>query len=210
MLERDKVEFNSFPVEAELKNRKQFSEREVGLTHPDLNSFIRLTDQGDIELFAAPGIGIVISGRSKSISLFGDSIRIMCKEDGLRWNKFNFNYASSAFMEPTLVEINYKEIHSAQNGAAYYLDTLKMIEKEEKNNPITIMAENNYSTDQKIMSQDIISDDDISDLSYENRGLLEAYASSYNREHMLLIVKYLRTGSSFDEAHRKAEEDLSE
>lgn len=210
MLERDKVEITSFPVNVELKRRKQFSEREVGLTHPDLNSFIRLNDQGDIEIFAAPGIGLVISGRSKSVSIFGDSIRLMCKEDGLRWNKYNFNYASSAFMEPTLVEISYKEIHSAQNGASYYLDTLKIMEKEEKDKPVTIMAENQYSTDKGIPQQEMISEDDISDISYENRGMLEAYSSSFSREHIQLIVKYLRTGLSFDESHRQAGKDLNE
>ena len=85
---------NEIPVEYELTKRKQFSEREVGFNHPDNESFLRLNDHGDIEIFAAPGVGIVISGKSKSISFFGDSIRMYCKEDGLRWNSYNFNYSA--------------------------------------------------------------------------------------------------------------------
>lgn len=203
-------EFKDVPPEFELKKRKEFSDREVGLTHPDLNSFIRLNDQGDIEIFAAPGIGIVISSRSKSISLFGDSIRMFCKEDGLRWNTYNFNYSASSFAEPTLVKINYKDIHSAQNNANYYLDTAKMIEEEEKQKPITIMAENSFSTRTSIPKQDIISDYDLSDLSFEQIGLIEAYISSYSSEHIQLIIKYIREGLTFDQAHRQATRDLND
>ena len=199
----------SYPVENELKSRKRFSEREVGLSHPDLESFIRLNDQGDIEIFAAPGVGIVISGRSKSISLFGDSIRLNCKEDGLRWNMYNFNYSASSFAEPTLVKINLKDIHSAQNGAAYYLDAAKMIEDEEKQKPITINAENAFSTSsEKITQQKQVSDYDVSDLKFEDVALLEAYASSYPDEHILRIVEYLRKGMTFDQGHQQALKDF--
>ncbi len=197
-------------VENELKNRKLYSDREVGLTHPDLSSFIRLNDQGDIEIFAAPGVGIVISSRSKSISLFGDSIRMHCKEDGLRWNSFKFNYAASKYSEPTLVKINLKDIHSAQNGSSYFLDTIKVLEEEEKKNSITIMAENSFSTKNTITQQKYVADDDVSDLGFENVGLLEAYSSSYSREHIALMIAYIRKGMSFDQAHQEALKDLNE
>lgn len=205
-----KPEYRDVPPEFELKKRKEFSDREVGLTHPDLNSFIRLNDQGDIEIFAAPGVGVVISSRSKSISFFGDSIRMFCKEDGLRWNSYNFNYSASSFAEPTLVKINYKDIHSAQNNANYYLDTAKMIEQEEKQKPITIMAENSFSTRTSIPKQDLISDYDLSDLSFEQIGLIEAYISSYSSEHIQLIIKYIREGLTFDQAHQQASRDLND
>lgn len=209
MRQKDKIELKTVPVEHELKKRKEFSDREVGITHPDLSSFIRLNDQGDIELFAAPGVGIIISGRSKSISLFADSIRINCKEDGLRWNNYSFNYSASSFSEPTLVKINLKDIHSAQNGASYYLDMIHQIEAEEKQKPITIMAENLFTTKTTIPQQKFISDDDVSDLSFEQIGLLEAYSSSYSREHIQLIIKYIRQGMNFDQAHQQATEDLN-
>lgn len=200
----------SIPAEVEIRRRREFSDREVGLTHPDLTSFIRLNDQGDIEIFAAPGVGMVISSRSKSISLFGDSIRLHCKEDGLRWNSYNFNYSASSFAEPTLVKINLKDIHSAQNGASYYLNAVKLIETEERQNPVTIMANNTFSTEESIPNQTIKSDYDLSDLSFENIGLIEAYASSYSGEHISLIIKYLREGYTFDQAHAQALEETNE
>ena len=56
----------------EMDIRKTFSQREVGFNHPDNSSFIRLTDAGDIEIFATPGVGIVINGTTKTISFFAD------------------------------------------------------------------------------------------------------------------------------------------
>ena len=199
-----------YPVELELDRRKQFSEREVGLNHPDNESFLRLNDQGDIEIFAAPGIGIVISSRSKSISLFADSIRFHCKEDGLRWNNYNFNYSASNFAEPTLVKINLKNIHSAQNGASYYLDAVKLIEEEESQKPVTINAENKFKTRDSILEQKYISDDNISDLTFEQAGLLEAYSTSYSQNHINLIIKYLRMGYTFSDAHQQALKESNE
>jgi hypothetical protein len=46
---------------SETNKRTSFSQREVGFNHPDTPSFVRLSDSGDIEIFAAPGVGLVIN-----------------------------------------------------------------------------------------------------------------------------------------------------
>jgi len=209
MNRRNKQEMN-FPVESEVQKRKEFSDREVGLTHPDLSSFIRLNDQGDIEIFAAPGVGIVISGRSKSISLFGDQIRMHCNEDGLRWNNYNFNYSSSDYSEPTLVKLNYKNIHSAQNGISYYLDRMNDLEDQENQKTITISGDYGFNEEQIIPQQTYTSEDNLSDLTFEQIGLLEAYSSNYSKEHIDLMVKYIREGLTFDQAHLRALREMNE
>ena len=209
MNRRNKQEMN-FPVESEVQKRKEFSDREVGLTHPDLSSFIRLNDQGDIEIFAAPGVGIVISGRSKSISLFGDQIRMHCNEDGLRWNNYNFNYSSSDYSEPTLVKLNYKNIHSAQNGISYYLDRMNDLEDLENQKTITISGDYGFNEEQIIPQQTYTSEDNLSDLTFEQIGLLEAYSSNYSKEHIDLMVKYIREGLTFDQAHLRALREMNE
>lgn len=206
----ERVYKRGFPVEKELTKRKKFSEREVGFNHPDNNSFLRLNDQGDIEIFAAPGVGIVISGKTKSISLFADHIKLNCKEDGFKWNSYYFNYSASNFSEPTLVKINLKDIHTAQNGASYFLDTLSILEKEEIQKPITITAENKFTTRETIPQQKLVSYEDVSDLTFEQIGLLEAYASSYSNDHIVLILKYIRQGMSFDQAHIQASKETNE
>jgi len=209
-MNRRKKQESNFPVESEVQKRKEFSDREVGLTHPDLSSFIRLNDQGDIEIFAAPGVGIVISGRSKSISLFGDQIRMHCNEDGLRWNNYNFNYSSSDYSEPTLVKLNYKNIHSAQNGISYYLDRMNDLEDQENQKTITISGDYGFNQEQIIPQQTYTSEDNLSDLTFEQVGLLEAYSSNYSKEHIDLMVKYIREGLTFDQSHLRALREMNE
>jgi len=206
---RDRTLVNSVDPDVELKKRKEFSDREVGLTHPDLTSFIRLNDQGDIEIFAAPGIGIVISSRSKSISIFGDSIRFFTKEDGLRWNSYNFNYAASNYIEPTLVKISPKTIHSANNKVSYYLDLFKIYEDKEEQKTITISGEYGFNQSEDIPSQVLLTDENVSGLTIEQIGLIEAYSTDYPKEHIDLIIKFLKEGLSFNQAHERALRELN-
>jgi hypothetical protein len=188
------------PVDEEIRRRKEFSDREVGVTHPDLNSFMRFNDHGDIEIFAAPGIGMVISTRSKSISLFADSIRFYSKDDGLRWNNHNFNYAASSYSEPTLLKVSKKDIHSAQNGISYFLDRIKDFEDEETQKIVTIDGEYGFSSTEEIPQQSYKSDLDLSDLTLEQAGLVEAYMSVYTMDIINIIIKYIREGLNFDQA----------
>ena len=201
---RNKTRVNSVDADVELKKRKEFSDREVGITHPDLQSFIRLNDQGDIEIFASPGVGIIISSRSKSISIFGDSIRFFTKDDGLRWNSYNFNYAASNYIEPTLVKVNPKTIHSANNKVSYYLDMLKTYEDKEEQTPITISGEYGFNPDDDVPSQTLMPESDMTGLTTEQIGLIEAYSTDYPKEHIDLIIKFLKEGLNFSQAQERA------
>jgi hypothetical protein len=116
----------------EYEKRKNFSSREVGLNHPDNSSFIRLTDSGDIEIFAAPGVGIVISGSTRSISLFADNIRMHTKENGLKWNSMDFNHSADDFTEPTLLKSNPDQYNPAYINIGKYIDQLIKINEEEQ------------------------------------------------------------------------------
>jgi len=122
----------------ELSRRKNFSQREVGLTHPDNSSFIRLTDSGDIEIFSAPGVGIVINGATKTISLFADNIKFYTKEDGLKWNSMEFNHSATLFSEPTFVSANDKSYNPAFLNMDYYIKNLDSIDKEDEQQTVTI------------------------------------------------------------------------
>ena len=83
-----------------LNKRNQFSRREVGMNHPDMFSFMKLADNGDIEIMAAPGVGIIISAVTRSVTILADTLKIYTTEDdGIRWNNYSFNYAASDFTE---------------------------------------------------------------------------------------------------------------
>lgn len=85
------------------KNNK-FSNREVGITHPDNSSFIKIADNGDIQIMAQDGLGIIISASQHCIFLVADNIKLLTKEDeGLRWNNVAFNPKAVKYSEPAFI-----------------------------------------------------------------------------------------------------------
>jgi hypothetical protein len=203
--QRRKQQTRPFPIEKETTKRRQYSDREVGITHPDLSSFIRLNDQGDIEIFAAPGVGIVISSRSKSISLFADDVKLFTKDDGLKWNTYMFNHSASTYIEPTLVKVSPKSIHSAVNGIHHFLQRLDEIEIEESELPVTINPDYGFGEKpQEIPSQKYTSEESYEGLSLEQIALIEAYSTDYPQKHIKYIIKLLKEGYDFQQAHQKA------
>ena len=132
------------------------------------------------------------------------------KEDGLRWNTYNFNYSASSYIEPTLVKINNKSIHSAQNGVSYYLDLAKKYDQEEKQKPITITGEYGFAPPVDQLKQEYQSEYSIDGLTNEQIGLLEIYQSDHSKEHILYMIGLMKEGASFEQAHQLALEEIDE
>lgn len=87
-----------------LEKENKFGMREVGITHPDNNSFFKIADNGDIYLMSQDGLGIIISAAQNCIFLVGDNVKFLTKEDeGLRWNNLAFNAKAVKFSEPAFI-----------------------------------------------------------------------------------------------------------
>lgn len=133
-------------VEAdELNRRKTFSSREVGITHPDNPAFIRLTDSGDIEIFAAPGVGLVINGSTRTVSIFADNIKLHTKDDGFHWNVKQFNGAATVFAEPALVPVGASDFNPGFKNADYYINNIEQLDKEDAQQTVTIQGDYDYT-----------------------------------------------------------------
>ena len=131
-----------------LNTRNQFSRTEVGLNHPDMFSFIRLADNGDIEIMAAPGVGIIISAVTRSVSILADTLKIYTTEDdGIRWNNYSFNYAASDFTEPILVPIRHYQASAAYYDSQKNINDIKLLKNTTitDQNPVTINADYNFT-----------------------------------------------------------------
>jgi len=131
-----------------LNNRNKFSRREVGLNHPDVFSFIKLADNGDIEIMAAPGVGIIISAVTRSVSILADTLKIYTTEDdGIRWNNYSFNYAASDFTEPVLVPLQDYQKSPAYYGSEQNINDIKLLNNTTitDQNPVTINADYNFT-----------------------------------------------------------------
>jgi hypothetical protein len=133
-----------FDESYEIKRRKEFSNREVGLNHPDNKSFLRISDSGEIEIFACPGVGIVINSNTRSVSIFADNIKFYSRDDdGLRWNSMSFNPASDMYNEPALIKTNSFSNNPAYHNATHFLDNLENLEDPGLNVPVTIDGKSN-------------------------------------------------------------------
>lgn len=193
----------------EIKKRITFSTREVGLTHPDTSSFIRLSDKGDIEIFAGQEIGIIISPSSGSISLFADVVKIFTKEDnGLRWNNMSLNYASDQYNEPALVRTNEKEINSGFNYANYYLELIDDLDPVETGvDVITIDGEFAFRDSQGEFREESPFTNAPSSISEDNLSLLREYSLTNVQEKVDYMKNLLELGFTFSQARDKTSRD---
>lgn len=105
-----------------LAQQSKFGGREVGLTHPDVFSFIKIGDNGDIQLMAQDGLGIIISASQHCIFLVGDTVKFLTKSDeGLKWNKLAFNSKATKYSEPAFV-FPKKQTSGLYDGIDNFLD----------------------------------------------------------------------------------------
>ena len=109
------------PVKA-VENRERFSRTEVGITH--LPAYIKLADNGDIELWASEGLGMVFHPGNRSITIVADTVKFLTKPyDGLRWNDLAFNYEADQFQEPALMPFDSDGIQNIYRGTDDFLET---------------------------------------------------------------------------------------
>lgn len=173
---------NTASESGEMARRKTFSNREVGLNHPDNPNFLRLTDSGDIEIFAAPGVGIVINGSTRTISFFADNIKFHTKEDGLKWNSMEFNHSATLFSEPAFVSANDASYNPAFLNMDYYIDNLDQLDKEESQQTVTINGNYGYktTTDDAVVNVDLAENTNADNvLSNQDIILIQSYWDQY-------------------------------
>lgn len=106
-----------------LIDQEKFSSTEVGLTHQFTDAFVRLTDDGDIELAAVPGLAIIMHPQNRSITFIADSVKFITKEkNGMRWNKLSFNDQSTKFTEPTFIPYESQDVQDVYRGVHNFLE----------------------------------------------------------------------------------------
>lgn len=199
-----------FDEASEMEKRGSFSRREVGLTHPDTSSFIKLSDKGDIEIFANEELGIVISPSTGTISIFADIFKIYTKEDaGFRWNNKSFNHAGDSYHEPSLVDTDIKEINPGYNYADYYLNIINEIDQidNSSNNIITINSNSAFKTNSDQVINGGIPINPESGISVEISNLLKEYALTHSQDKVDYMQSLVKSGFTFDQAREKTMRD---
>lgn len=97
--------------------RDLFSNREVGLVHPDTKAYVKLGDNGNIELICGNELGIIIDSYTRTVHIYGDSVVFHTKKsNGLRMNRLSFNQKATKYTEPTFVESEVSDMPGLFNG----------------------------------------------------------------------------------------------
>ena len=121
---------------AQVRAGEKFNSREVGITHPDNGSFIKIADNGDIEISAGEGISIILHPQNKSITIIADSIKFMVKDrDAIRINNLILNTDATKYSEPTFVPSDPDEMKTLYGGTMDYVvetDRRKVIDPATK------------------------------------------------------------------------------
>jgi len=184
----------------EINRRKKFSNREVGLNHPDNSSFIRVADSGEIEIFACPGVGIVINPNTRSVSIFADSIKMYSREDdGLRWNSMSFNPAADMYNEPALIKTGQFANNPAYYNTVRYLNDLEDLKDPQLNIPVTIEGRYGLGAPQDKIDQSIgESGDKI--IPGNVQTLIDSFAKTNADSDVQKLITLIKSGYSFSQA----------
>jgi hypothetical protein len=206
----------------EMEKRKSFSPREVGITHPDNSSFIRLTDAGDIEIFSAPGVGIVISAATRTVSIFADNIRFHTKDDGLKWNSMDFNYSADSFVEPALIKSDTNMYNPAYVDIDMLVEGMQKIaleeEQEEPQKDVTINGNYLYSNSNLDITDDFGFDESTSSLSLFTEDQIKIMKNNWDnlkqaqkdyQSYVDYITNLMQSGYTFGQANEKAIRDYN-
>jgi hypothetical protein len=203
--ENENEQQKPFSEAFELRKRKHFSSREVGLNHPDNKAFVKIADSGEIEIFAAPGVGIVINPSTRSISFFADTVKIYSKEDdGLRWNNMSFNPSSDTYNEPALIKTNPFANNPAFYNTNYYLNNLDNLVEEEDINPVTIGGR--YGLSDNALAQPDFGPEQRG-ITAEQQQLVDQFAKTNAQSDVDRLIEFLQAGYSFSDAIDKIENE---
>ena len=66
------------------------------------------------------------------------------------------------------------------------------------------MFEYGFNPDDDVPSQTLMPESDMTGLTTEQIGLIEAYSTDYPKEHIDLIIKFLKEGLNFSQAQERA------
>jgi hypothetical protein len=131
---------------------------------------------------------------------------MFCSETGLRWNNFNFNYSAVDYSQPTLVRVDLKSIHTAQNDANHYLAKLKNIEESEEQNTITINEDYQFAPEEPNGNQTYDSLIPTEGLTEQEIMLVQNILAEHSKEYIEYLVELIKHGSTFAQAKAKADE----
>ena len=99
-----------------------YSNTEVGVTHPTNPSYIKLLDDGGVEIIVQDGLGIMLDAASGTITLMGHAVRFLTTDsNGLVWNRNAFNDQATTYTEAPLITLSDNDLSQMFAGVENFL-----------------------------------------------------------------------------------------
>ena len=104
-------------------------EEEVALKHDETQAIVKLTDDGFVDIFAGPQLGIRLDPNTNSINLFGDSVNVIANNFNVRTKPYGFNWNGKAF-NPALYTSTTQDVMTQARSKVRYSEGMIDIMKD--------------------------------------------------------------------------------
>lgn len=118
-------------------------QKEVALKHTDTGAVVKLTDDGFIDVFAGPQLGVRIDPNTNSINFFGDTVNVISNNFNVKTKPYGFNWNGRVFNPALYMEEDQSVMTQARSKVRYsegMIDIMKdfglpveTIDKEDSN-----------------------------------------------------------------------------
>lgn len=123
------LNFSHGRIDHDERDEKDYliKQTEIALKHPETDSLVKLQDDGCIDIFAGPKLGVRVDPQTNSVNLFGDNVNIIAnnfniktKPNGFKWNGYYLNpelyYEDDKQKEQKIAGTIKKWVHNPQLG----------------------------------------------------------------------------------------------
>lgn len=106
----------------QVRKEETFGPREVGISHPDNNSFVKIADNGDVEVSVGPGCAVILHPQDGSITFVASRVRFLIGDNGaFTINDLILNTDATNYAEPTFVERSMTDHTYLYDGTTNYV-----------------------------------------------------------------------------------------
>lgn len=107
----------------------QIEQEEIALKHLETGAIVKLTDDGFIDVFAGPSLGLRLDPHTKSINLFGENVNVMANQFNVRTKPYGFNWNGQTF-NPNLYAKEESSVMTEAKNKVRYSDGMVDIMKD--------------------------------------------------------------------------------
>lgn len=104
-------------------------EEEVALKHDETGAIVKLTDDGYVDIFAGPQLGIRLDPVNNSVNIFGDSVNVITNNFNVRTKPYGFNWNGRVF-NPSLYSTDNQDVMTQARSKVRYSEGMINIMKD--------------------------------------------------------------------------------